>query len=85
MYSIDLAANAWRNLTGGLQGATPSRRAYHAMATAGQTVYLFGGSHPAGEMQAAAEIMQRPGDPSSFQIYDFWRRADDWQALSLEA
>ena len=54
MYSVDLAANAWRNLSGGLQGAAPSRRAYHAVATAGQTVYLFGGSHPAGEPQAAA-------------------------------
>ncbi len=60
MYAVDLAAKVWRNVTGGLQGVAPSSRAYHAMATAGQTVYLFGGSHPAGETRAAAgNVLQK--------------------------
>ena len=48
LYAVDLDAAAWRNLSGEAQGAIPSRRAFHAMASTGKMVYLFGGSNPGG-------------------------------------
>ena len=78
LYAVNLAAAAWQNLTGGLQGTPPTRRAYHAMAAAGNAVYLFGGSDPAGRSHAYVGACFDFGG-SNLTIF-FWASGAGWQA-----